>query len=98
MSHEITARYRWLVASRVIGAAIGGYALVSAASVLMALVLPLPQAQAVLASMMISFILYVVVVIWAFSTRSVARVWWGILSMTAVLALLSWWLLPGAAA
>ena len=34
------ARYRWLVASRVLAAVVGGYALTSAASTLLALLWP----------------------------------------------------------
>lgn len=91
-------RYRWLVASRVFIAAIGGYALTSAATIFLALVWPLPKAQAVMAATLLSFTLYAVVVIWAFSVASVKRVWLWIVLTTAVLSLVNWIMLSGVAA
>jgi hypothetical protein len=91
-------RYRWMVASRVFIAAIGGYALTSAATIFLALVWPLPKAQAVMASAMLSFTLYAVIVIWVFSIASVKRAWCWIIGATLVLSLIDWWMLSGAAA
>lgn len=90
-----TARYRWSVASRVLAAVVGGYALTSAATVLLALVWPLPQAEAVLASTMLSFALYTGVLVWIFAVRRLRTVWLGLVIATAVCAVLSWLLLPG---
>lgn len=90
-------RYRWAVASRVAAAIFGGYALVSALTVLLALVWPLPQAQALMASTMLSFTLYTVVVIWVFATRSATRAWVGLLAGTLVATSLCWLLRGGAA-
>ncbi len=84
------ARYRWLVASRVAAAALGGYALTSAATVLLALLWPAPKAQAVLWATMLSFVIYTVAVIWAFTARGVARVWIGMIGGGAVLGALAW--------
>ncbi len=90
-----SAAYRWSVASRVLAGAIGGYALASALSLLLALIWPLPKAQAVLASTMLSFALYAAAVIWVFSVRSVIKAWLGMLLSTAAISLLCWLLLPG---
>ncbi|MDH4990671.1 DUF3649 domain-containing protein [Aquamicrobium lusatiense] len=87
-------RYRLQVLSRVVAAAIGGYALASAIAVLLALIWPLPRAEAVLVSSMLSFIWYTVAVIWVFSTRSATRAWIGMVAPTLVIALICWWLLP----
>ncbi|VFR27284.1 FIG024006: iron uptake protein [plant metagenome] len=92
----VTARYRLLVLSRIVVAALGGYALASAMAVLLALVWPLPRAEAVMASTLLGFVWYAVAVIWVFSVRSVLRAWVGILGVTAVLSLLCW-LLSGSA-
>ncbi|SOE52488.1 FIG024006: iron uptake protein [plant metagenome] len=92
----VTARYRLLVLSRIVVAALGGYALASAMAVLLALAWPLPRAEAVMASTLLSFVWYAVAVIWVFSVRSVLRAWIGILGVTAVLSLLCW-LLSGSA-
>ncbi len=91
-----TARYRLQVASRVLVAAVGGYALASACTVLLALLWPIPRAQAVLASTMLSFVWYTAAVLWVFSVRSATRAWVSIVLATAVLSLLCWLLLPGA--
>ena len=88
-------RYRWMVASRVFIAAIGGYALTSAATIFLAMVWPLPKAQAVMAATMVSFVLYAVVVIWVFSVASARRAWIGVIGATLVLSVIDWLMLSG---
>lgn len=90
--------YRLAVASRVMAAAIGGYALASAATVLLALAWPAPKAQAMLWASMLSFAIYSVVVIGVFMARSATRAWVGVVATTAVLAALAWLLKSGGAA
>ncbi|RIV80915.1 iron transporter [Aurantiacibacter xanthus] len=94
----MSARYRWTVASRVAAAALGGYALTSAATVVLTLLWPLPKAQALLAASMLSFVLYTIVVLWAFHCRSLRRVWTVMALGTAMLALAAWSLGAGGAA
>ncbi|WP_341644795.1 iron transporter [Thauera sp. SDU_THAU2] len=86
----LTPAYRWSVASRVAAAALGGYALTSAATVLMSLLWPAPRAQGVLWATMISFTVYTVAVIWAVHTRSAARAWTGMVVGTLLLSGISW--------
>lgn len=102
MKHlELTgeACYRLGVASRVLAAAIGGYALISALAVLLALPLSwwwsVPRGQAVLITTYIGFLAYVVVVLWVFHTRSAARAWGWLLLWTMLASLACWWLLKG---
>ncbi|WP_332746963.1 DUF3649 domain-containing protein [Hydrogenophaga sp.] len=90
-----TIAYRWAVASRVVVATLGGYALSSAATVLIAVLWPAPLAQAVLWATMLSFTVYAVAVIWVFCTRSATRAWVGMVFGTAVLSALAWWLKTG---
>lgn len=92
------ARYRWMVASRMLAAVVVGYALTSAVSILLALLLPVSKAEAVLASTMLSFALYAGIVIWVFQARSATRAWVGLLVPLAVLSLVCWLLMPGGAA
>ncbi len=92
------ARYRWMVASRTLAAVVVGYALTSAVSILLALLLPVSKAEAVLASTMLSFAIYAAVVIWVFQARSATRAWVGLLVPLAVLSLACWLLMPGGAA
>lgn len=94
--------YRLGVASRVLAAAIGGYALMSALTVLLALPLswwwPMPRGQAVLVTTYISFLLYIPILLWVFHTRSAARAWGWLGWWTALTSLTCWWLLKGGAA
>ncbi|TBU96576.1 DUF3649 domain-containing protein [Stutzerimonas kirkiae] len=91
-------RYRWSVASRVFAAVFGGYALTSAITLLLALVWPLPRAQAVLAASLPSFLLYGLIVLWVFSVRSATRAWVGLAVPTLLLDGACWLLLPGGTA
>jgi len=91
-----SARYRWMVASRILAAAVGGYALTSAATVLVSLLWPMPQAQAVGATTMLSFILYAIIIIWVFAAKNLRRIWATIVTSTVVCSALAWLLLPGA--
>ncbi|WP_341644810.1 DUF3649 domain-containing protein [Thauera sp. SDU_THAU2] len=91
-SVPLPAAYRWSVASRVMAAALGGYALTFAATVLL---WPIPRAQAVLAATMLSFTLYTIAVIWVYSTRSAGRAWAGMLLGTALTAGAAWLLMAG---
>ncbi|OZI58640.1 DUF3649 domain-containing protein [Bordetella genomosp. 1] len=89
-------RDRLAVGSRVVAAAVGGYALASALSVLLALLLPLPRAQAVLAASMLGFVWYVAAIMVAFSVRSATRAWLCMVAPATALALACVWLLPAA--
>lgn len=97
-SFSDTARYRWMVASRVLASVVGGYALTSAATVLLALVWPLPQAEAILVSTMLSFSLYAGVLVWVFAAKRLRTIWLGLVITTAVSAGFSCLLLPGGGA
>ncbi len=88
------ARYRWLVAARVLIAALGGYVFASVVSIWLALLWPVPLAKAVLASTMLSFLWYAIAVMWVFSVRSVTRAWVGLLVPTLLLGAWCLWLLP----
>lgn len=87
---SITPAYRWAVASRVVAAALGGYALTSAATLLLSVLWPAPQAQGVLWATMLSFTIYTVVVLWVCCTATAKRAWAGVLIGTAVLCALAW--------
>lgn len=83
---KLTVADRLSVFSRVLAAAFGGYALTSAATVLLALVWPAPRAQAVLWGTMLSFAVYTTAVILAFTTRSATRAWLGMAGSAIVCA------------
>lgn len=78
--------YRLAVASRIVAASLGGYALASLFSVFVAWTLPMARAEAVTSSMMLAFVVYLVVVLWCFACRSAWRAWAGILIPGLLLA------------
>jgi len=83
------ARHRLNVLSRVLAAAIGGYALAAVATACLSVVLPLPRADAAFLATLLSFFVHACVVIWAFAVRSSMHVWIGITGAIAVLALVA---------
>lgn len=93
---SIPARYRLAVASRVIAAAIGGYALTWLAAAAFALlsrdVLGVPAATAMLGATTASFLVYLVVVIAVFSARTATRAWMGLAVAGIPLVVLLMWL------
>lgn len=94
------ARYRCMVASRALAAALGGYALASLFTAVLAVGLPrvsdTSPASALLTATLLSFVVYAAVVVWAFSARSALRAWAGIGVPSAVLAAALWVLKVGA--
>ena len=75
-----TARMRpaFLVLSRVIGAVFGGYVLCAAVLALVALLLGylgLQRSESVVASSTVGFVLYLLVLLWAFSVRGLYKLW-----------------------
>ena len=79
--------YRMSVASRIIAAVVGGYALSTITTFIFAYILPGGRAQGLLMGMMISFAIYTAVIIWVFATRSAVRAWVGLVLMALPLGL-----------
>ncbi|CAO3401756.1 DUF3649 domain-containing protein [Azospirillum sp. 11R-A] len=77
------------LASRIVAALFGGYALAALGSVA-ALALPLSKPQAVLTGMLASFAIYAAAVVWVFAARSALRAWAGLLAAAAPLLLVAW--------
>lgn len=81
----VTVSYRLAVTSRIAAAALGGYVLASLASICLAWMLPLARPEAVVSSMMLGFVVYLVAVLWCFACRSAWRAWAGIVLPSLVL-------------
>lgn len=79
-----SGRYRLAVASRSLAAIVGGYACAAAFAVALAAALPLSRSEAVLWGTMLSFLIWSLAAIWAFTARSASRAWLGILLPAAV--------------
>lgn len=61
------------VALRTTMAILGGYAVAALAAAALAVGLPLPRVEAVVAAVMLSFIIYAVAVIWVFAAATLLR-------------------------
>jgi len=68
------------VVSRVIAASLGGYVMTYAATICLTVLLPLSKTEAILAAAMVSFLLYVGAIIWAFAAATPMRAWMGLLA------------------
>ncbi|QMV75083.1 iron transporter [Comamonas piscis] len=93
--HPVTGwRYRLAVASRVLAALLGGYAvaaLISAALTVLLLQTGMAtRPQAVVWTSLLSFALYAAAAIWVFATRSATRAWTVLCAVAAPCALLLW--------
>lgn len=84
--------FRFSVTSRVLAAALGGYALALVSSIVLAYCLPGSRSDSVLWGTQLSFVIYACAVIWVFSTPTALRAWVGMLLPTLVLGLLAGWL------
>jgi protein-S-isoprenylcysteine O-methyltransferase Ste14 len=87
LSNGVPTSHRLGVASRIAAAALGGYLLASLSSICLAWTLPLARPEAVVSSMMLAFIVYLIVVLWCFACRSASRAWAGIALPALALAL-----------
>jgi hypothetical protein len=72
---------------RITAAVVGGYALAVGASTSLSLILPMDRAAAVLTGLLVSFLLYMAAILWAFSVGSLRRMWRGLGGATVILAL-----------
>jgi len=88
------------MALRVLGAVGGGYAFCTACAALLSVALPklmgLPRSEAVVAAAMAGFVLYLVVLVWAFGVRSLLRLWGLLAGGTALAYGLAYWFISHA--
>ena len=87
VAERVDARYRLAIISRTLAAALGGYALAAgfAAALTLALMPFVPRVEAVLTATMLSWLVYVLAVGWAFYARTAWGAWGG--SVVPALAL-----------
>jgi len=87
--------YRLAVASRCLAALLGGYLLASMVSICVALLAPLPQVDATLTGLLVSFVFYLLAFLWCFACRSAWRAWLGVVLPSLVLGMvngLAYWM------
>lgn len=78
---------RWAVASRVLAAILGGYAVAYAATAFLAVYLPLIRADRVTFASLACFAVYTAAILYAFGARSALRAWLVLGGLTLGLAL-----------
>lgn len=86
----LSTRYRLAVASRSVAAVFAGYGLATASGICLALFLPMSRSEAVLTGVMVSFLVYLCAVLWAFACRTALQAWLGIGVPALVLGGLAW--------
>lgn len=93
------ARYRLGVLSRILAAALGGYALTSAlTTLLLAALMSMPEVQARVSALKPGFLIYLPILLWVFHARSATRAWVWLAVWTGLAAALCWVLLQGGGA
>lgn len=91
---SVLARAYYPILSRVIAAIVGGYLLANITAILLSYLLPGSQANNVMTGMLLSFIIYMIVVIWVFAVKTVWRAWQGIFVPGFIGAISIWFLIP----
>lgn len=84
----VSLAYRLAVTSRILAALFGGYLIAALTSLCISQWVPLSRGDAVVTGMMLSFLAYLLAVIWCFACRTAWRAWAGIALPAAVLAML----------
>ncbi|TLX53598.1 DUF3649 domain-containing protein [Stutzerimonas nosocomialis] len=78
---------RWALASRILAALVGGYAVAYGVTAFLAVYLPLARPDRVVFSSLASFAVWTAVVVYVFAARSATRVWLSLVGLTTVLCL-----------
>ncbi len=90
-------RARLAVASRVLAALAGGYALAAGFTSTVALLVGSPREEAALVGAVPSFLILTGAIVWAAAAPSATRAWLGIGAPAILLGLATWWLRSAAA-
>lgn len=77
------------IVQRAIAAVAGGHALATLSGILLSYVLPMPRFEAVTVAMLLSFIVYTAAILWAFSVRTLWRMWLGLVLPGALCGVVS---------
>jgi len=82
------------IAQRIALAVVGGYALSAGLATLLAMPLSalMPRSEAVVLMAMLAFVTYLVVLLWAFAERRLAKLWLVLGGGTLAVQGLVWWL------
>jgi hypothetical protein len=86
------------IVQRSVAAVVVGYVVAVLSGVLLSFALPMPRFEAVTTAMLLSFVIYLVAILWAFAARTLWRMWLGLLVPGLLCGLLSWLWWPGGGA
>lgn len=75
---SVQTKYRWMVFIRMFTAFIGGYILTAYITSVLAQLVPLPRAEAVVLSALLSYLWFCLVIVWVFAVNSTAKACWGV--------------------
>jgi hypothetical protein len=75
---------KWQAFSLAMAAIIGGYLLTTSTSIIIAAVLPMPQAEAVVVGIMLSFVIWLLSTIYLFYRRQASFGWFFTLGLSAI--------------
>lgn len=89
MAQAIPTSSRNALLSRVAAAVLGGYVLVSSATVFLSYLFPTERAEAVLAATLLSYAVYTGAVIWVFAVKTLRRAWLGLIVPAIAMGVLS---------
>ena len=81
----LSLAYRLAVTSRILAALFGGYLVAALTSVCISQWMPMSRADAVVTGMLLSFLSYLVAVLWCFACRTAWQAWIGVLLPSALL-------------
>ena len=82
----------WMLVARVVLAVFGGYALSAAGVLLAARAMPgLARGEAVVLAAMLGFVVYLLLLLWAFAEPRLDRIAWWLVALPAVLWVLIFW-------
>jgi hypothetical protein len=81
----LSLAYRLAVTSRILAALFGGYLVAALTSVCVSQWMPMARADAVVTGMLLSFLSYLVAVLWCFACRTAWQAWIGVLLPSALL-------------
>ena len=80
----------WPTLSRIVAALIGGYLLTYAFTAALARLLPMDKVDALVVATLPSFLVYTLVILWAFACRNAWRAWAG-MALALPLAAVGFW-------
>ena len=94
MKQVVDAAYRWSVVSRIIAAAVGGYAVVTLLHLAFVALLPSELHQSLLFASQTGYLYWTGLIIWCFAVRSATRAWVGLAILAVpLIAIDAWYLL-----